>query len=291
MKPSPFEYSAPASLEEALEVLAEAGSGAKVLAGGQSLVPLMNLRLAAPEHLVDLNGVGSLSEIRADDGGLAIGAMARQSTLERSTLVEELVPALAHAASHIGHFQVRNRGTVGGSLAHADPTAELPMILLAAGGRVTVQSKARGARAVEANDLVRGYFTTAIEPDEILTEAWFPRLEGAAGWSFQEVARRHGDFALVAAATVVRLDGDTVADAVIALAGVADRPVRAAAAEELITGEAPSAALAEHAADAVRGELSPTGDVHASSEYRREVAGVLVGRALSEAAQRAQAGS
>ena len=289
MKPPPFEYLAPSSLEEALESLAAANGETKVLAGGQSLVPLMNLRLAAPEQLIDLNAIDGLDAIGESDGGISIGAMTRQSAAEQSQLVRDRAPALADALGRIGHFQIRNRGTVGGSIAHADPVAELPATLLALGGRVTARSAARGQRQIDADDLFRGFFTTALEPDEILTETWFPSSTTGTGWSVQEVVRRVGDFALVSAITVLRVEGSSVAEARIAMGGVADRPIRATAAEEALAGQAPSADTARAAGDAVRGSISPTGDVHGSTEYRREVAGVLVERSILEAAERATA--
>ena len=287
MKPPPFEYIAPSSLEEALAAIAADGE-AKVLAGGQSLVPLMNLRLAAPEQLVDLNALDGLDTIGEADGGVSIGAMTRQSAAEQSALVQERVPALAEALARIGHFQVRNRGTVGGSIAHADPVAELPATLLALGGRVTAASAARGERQIGADDLFQGFFTTALEADEILTETWWPALAAGSGWSVQEVVRRTGDFALVSAVTLLRVDGGSVADARIAMGGVAARPTRVTTAEEAITGQAPSEDAARAAGDAARASVNPTGDVHGSAEYRREVAGVLVERSIIEAAGRAQ---
>ncbi len=289
MKPPAFEYIAPGSLEEALEALAAANGETKLLAGGQSLVPLMNLRLAAPDELIDLNAVGGLDAIAEADGGVSIGAMTRQSAAHSSSLVQEKVPALAEALARIGHFQIRNRGTVGGSIAHADPVAELPATLLALGGRVTAVSAARGERQIDADELFRGFFTTALEPDEILTEVWFPAIRADTGWSVHEVVRRVGDFALVSAITVLRVEGGTTAEARIAMGGVADRPVRASAAEDALTGQTPGSDAAAAAGDATRASVSPTGDVHGSAEYRREVAGVLVERSIIEAAARAEA--
>ena len=288
MKPPPFDYLAPSSLDEALAAIAAPEGETKLLAGGQSLVPLMNLRLAVPEQLVDLNALVGLDTIAEADGGVSIGSMSRQSGAEHSPLVRERVPALAEALTRIGHFQIRNRGTVGGSIAHADPVAELPATLLALGGRVTAASAERGERQIDADEFFRGFFTTALQPDEILTKTWFPCSEAGTGWSVQEVVRRSGDFALVSAVTVLRLDNGIVAEPRIAMGGVADRPTRATAAEEAIAGQTPSAEAARAAGDAARESLDPTGDVHGSTDYRREVAGVLVERSIVEAAQRAQ---
>ncbi len=278
MKPPPFVYVAPTSLDEAVTALAEHGEDAKVLAGGQSLIPLMSLRLARPTALVDLNGVAELSSI-AVNGMTSIGAMTRHRAVERSADVAKQVPLLAAAVPYIGHVAIRTRGTIGGSLAHADPAAELPAIALALDATFEATST-RGTRTISAADFFVGYFTTALEADEILTKVTFPNAAPGTGVSVQEMARRHGDFAMVAAAASVAPGGDVR----IALINVSDRPVRAVEAEAAMRQ---GAQIDEVAALAAR-DLEPTADLHASAAYRRSVAQVLVRRALTEAAARAK---
>jgi carbon-monoxide dehydrogenase medium subunit len=278
VKPPPFVYVAPTSLDEAVTALAEHGEDAKVLAGGQSLIPLMSLRLARPTALVDLNGVDELSSI-AVNGMTAIGAMTRHRAVERSADVAKQVPLLAAAIPYIGHVAIRTRGTIGGSLAHADPAAELPAIALALDATFEATST-RGTRTISAADFFVGYFTTALEADEILTKVTFPNAAPGTGVSVQEMARRHGDFAMVAAAASVAPSGDVR----IALINVSDTPVRAVEAEAAMRQGAP---IDEVAAVAAR-DLEPTADLHASAAYRRSVAQVLVRRALTEAASRAK---
>ncbi len=278
MKPPPFIYVAPSSLDEAIGVLAEHGEDAKVLAGGQSLIPLLSLRLARPTALVDLNGVAELSSIEVD-GSTAIGSMTRHRAVERSAEIARHLPLLAAAVPYIGHAAIRTRGTIGGSLAHADPAAELPAVALALDATFEARST-RGTRVIHAADFFVGYFTTALEPDEILTRVIFPNAAPRTGVSVQEMARRHGDFAMVAAIASVTIGGN----ARIALINVADRPVRAHEAEVAMQAGAP---IDEVAALATR-DLEPTADLHASAAYRRSVAQVLVRRALTEATQRAK---
>jgi aerobic carbon-monoxide dehydrogenase medium subunit len=278
VKPPPFVYVAPTSLDEAVSALAEHGEDAKVLAGGQSLIPLLSLRLARPTALIDLNGVAELSSI-AVNGMTAIGAMTRHRAVERSADVAKQVPLLAAAIPYIGHVAIRTRGTIGGSLAHADPAAELPAIALALDATFEATST-RGTRTISAADFFVGYFTTALEADEILTKVTFPNAAPGTGVSVQEMARRHGDFAMVAAAASVAPGGDVR----IALINVSDRPVRAVEAEAAMRQGAP---IDEVAALAAR-DLDPTADLHASAAYRRSVAQVLVRRALTEAAARAK---
>ena len=249
-----------------------------MLAGGQSLIPLLSLRLARPTALVDLNGVAELSSI-AVNGMTAIGAMTRHRAVERSADVAKQVPLLAAAIPYIGHVAIRTRGTIGGSLAHADPAAELPAIALALDATFEATST-RGTRTISAADFFVGYFTTALEADEILTKVTFPNAAPGTGVSVQEMARRHGDFAMVAAAASVAPGGDVR----IALINVSDRPVRAVEAEAAMRQGAP---IDEVAALAAR-DLDPTADLHASAAYRRSVAQVLVRRALTEAAARAK---
>jgi carbon-monoxide dehydrogenase medium subunit len=286
LKPPPFEYVRATTVDDALDALTDAGEDAKVLAGGQSLIPLLSLRLARPTTLVDLNKVAELTGIERTDGELRVGAMVRHRTVERSKEAADAVPLLAQAMPLIGHLAIRSRGTIGGSLAHADPAAELPAVATALGATFTVRSKANGERTVNAEDFFLGYFTTALEPDEILTDIRFPARTPRSGYAVEEVARRHGDFAMVGAVAAVTLDpsNDTVADARIAIINVADRAVRATAAEQALAGTSVSATtdFAE-AADLAARDLDPSGDLHASPAYRKKVAGVCVKRALARA--------
>jgi CO/xanthine dehydrogenase FAD-binding subunit len=282
VKPAAFEYFAPATAEEAADLLAEHGEQAKVLAGGQSLVPLMNMRLARPAVIVDINRIRELDYIRPDGGVLRIGALTRQRTAERSPVVAERCPLLRDALRLVGHVQIRNRGTIGGSIAHADPAAELGAVLAALGGEVTVRGP-RGLRVIAAPDLFVTYLTTSLDPRELLVEVRFPALPGGAGWSWMEIARRHGDFALAGVGVVLAARSGVIAEARLGLTGVGPTPVRAPEAERLLVGRAPSQALWEEAAESVRAGIEPDGDIHASSEYRRHIAGVLTRRALGDA--------
>ncbi|HEV8439675.1 MAG TPA: xanthine dehydrogenase family protein subunit M [Methylomirabilota bacterium] len=289
MKPPRFDYLAPASLDEALELLSDLGEGAKVLAGGQSLVPMLNFRLVRPAHLVDLNGVAGLAGIRVDDGHLAIGAMTRQRAVETSALVSERCPLLAEAMPQIGHVQIRNRGTIGGSLVHADPAAELPVIVAALGGEVVLRS-ARGQRVLKSEQFFVGYLTTAVAPDELLVEARVPIVPPRTGSAFLEVSRRHGDFALVGVAATVTIDAAGICAAVaIALGGVGPGPFVAREAARALVGVKPTPAAFEEVGRRVSERVEPDSDLHASSEYRKHLAGVLTRRALARAAERAAA--
>jgi CO/xanthine dehydrogenase FAD-binding subunit len=288
MKPPRFEYLAPASVDEALEMLARHGDQAKVLAGGQSLVPLLNFRLVRPGYLVDLNEVPGLDGIRAENGWLSIGAMTRQRAVETSALVRERCPLLAEAMPQIGHVQIRNRGTIGGSLAHADPAGELPAVVAALGGELVVRS-ARGRRVLAPEQFFVAYLTTALDPDELLVEVRLPVTPPRTGTAFLEVSRRHGDFALVGVAATLTLDGDGVCTgAAIAVTGVGPVPIVAAAAARGLVGVAPAVAAFEEAGRRVSERLTPDGDLHASREYRKHVAGVLTRRALARAAAHAR---
>jgi carbon-monoxide dehydrogenase medium subunit len=277
VKPPPFAYFAPTSVQEATQLLAEHGDDAKVLAGGQSLIPLLSLRLARPSVLVDLNGVDELSSITAN-GSTTFGAMTRHRTVERSDVVAANVPLLAAAVPFIGHAAIRTRGTIGGSLAHADPAAELPAISLALDATFVATSAARGEREIAADDFFAGYFTTALEPDEVLTSIRFPNAAPGTGVSVQEMARRHGDFAMVAAAVSVAPDGD----ARIALINVAERPVRATEAEAALK----AGASIDDVCEVATRDLSPVSDLHATAAYRRSVAKVMLRRAVADATSR-----
>ena len=273
MKPPPFEYVAPTSLEEALTALAEHGEDAKVLAGGQSLIPLLSLRLARPTALVDLNGVDELSGVTVN-GHVTLGATTRHRAVERSADIARAVPLLAAAVPYIGHTAIRSRGTIGGSLAHADPAAELPAVALALDATFEACSTARGSRTITAADFFEGYFTTSLAPDEVLTRVTFPVAATGTKVSVEEMARRHGDFAMAAA--MVQRDPDGRHR--IALVNVADRPVRATEAEQA----ADAGADDREVADLATRDLDPTADLHATSAYRKHVAGVLVRRALAD---------
>ncbi len=289
MKPAPFDYVAPDSLEEALAVLAEHGDEAKILAGGQSLVPMMNFRLAQPALLADCNRLGSLDFIREGDGGsLRIGAMTRMRRLERDPLVASKAPLVRETVPHIAHPQIRNRGTVGGSLAHADPASELPVLALARGFRLRLQ-RAGGDRWVEAADFFTGLLTTALEPEEMLTEIEIPPMPARTGWAFAEVARRHGDYAQVGVAALVTVDGDGLcAGARLVYLSVGETPMAAPRAAAALVGARLSEDILRQAAEiASAREIEPSGDIHASEAYKRHLARVLTVRALTTAAARA----
>ncbi len=289
MKPAPFEYYRPRTLDEALSLMAKYGSDAKPLAGGQSLIPAMNFRLATPAVLDDLNAIHDLGYIRNDSGDLRIGGMTRQRQVERSALISEKAPLVAEAMPHIAHPAIRNRGTIGGSLAHADPAAELPAVMTALDAHVAISSKA-GIREVPAHEFFVGLFSTAIGPGELLTEIRIQPWEGRSGYAFQEISRRHGDFALAGAAAVLRLDATGVCtSARIVLFSVGDRPMLGEHATTILLGQAPTAELIRAAADAASTEdIDPPSDIHASARYRRQLANVLTRRVLERAFQGAQ---
>ncbi|HKP18542.1 MAG TPA: FAD binding domain-containing protein [Gaiellaceae bacterium] len=284
MKFPPFAYRAPASLDDALTVLAS-DPQAKVIAGGQSLLPLLALRLAQPTLLVDLGSVADLAFVEADDGVVRVGAMTTLATLEDSQLVAEKLPLLAQAIRYVAHRPIRNRGTLGGSLAHADPAAELPAVALALGATLVSRGPA-GERRLDAADFFTGPFATGLGDDEILTSVEFPVRAGS--WSFQEVARRSGDFALAIAAVGVELEGETCTGSTVVLHGVGSRPIRSTAAEAILNGAVAGDDVAARAGDAAAAELRPAADIHGSSEYRKRVAAALVRRAALDAGRRAQ---
>ncbi len=282
MKPAVFRYSEPESIGEALDLLAEHGSEAKILAGGQSLVPMMNFRLARPAHLVDINGLDSLSHISAN-GSIRIGAMTRLTTIGESNEIGEAHPIIPRAVSYIGHRAIRNRGTIGGSLVHNDPAAELPALLLALGAEVTARS-ARGERVMTLQSLLEDrFFETTLGHDELLTEVLIPAASSLSGFGFQEFARRHGDFALAGVAAVLSMDGSTVQEAAVAAFGGV-HATRLPTAEAAITGmEANDAAITAAGASAMA-DFPTTSDVHGTGEYRSHLIKVLTERALAEAA-------
>ena len=284
MKPPPFRYADPASLEEALALLARHGADARVLAGGQSLMPLLNFRLARPAHVIDVNRLDALAAIApAADGGLRLGALARQRALERSGLVRERCPLLAQALPLVGHPQIRARGTLGGSLAHADPAAELPAVMVALEARLTLR-RAGGERIVAAGDFFVGLLTTALGPDELLAEIALPPWPARTGSSVREVARRHGDFALGGVAATLTLDARGRVDrARLVGFGVGPGPVRLLDAERVLAGNAPTPAVVAEAGRLASAAVDPGDDIHASAAYRRRLAGVLTTRALTDA--------
>ncbi len=290
MKPPSFDYFAPTRTEEAVALLSEYGDAAKILAGGQSLVPMLNFRLARPQVLVDINRIEELAYISASDKGICIGALSRHRALETSPLVQAKCPILSFAARFIGHVTIRNRGTFGGSLAHADPSAEFPLVLTALGARILVRG-ASGERTLVPKDFFLGLLTTALNPTEILIEAWVPQLKKRTGWGFRELTLQHGAFAIVAAAALITLDEQGVCtDARIALGSVAPVPVRAEQAENLLRGQKLNAKLLAEAARAATEVAEAGSDIHASAEYRTAMAEVHARRALSDAFARAQQG-
>jgi carbon-monoxide dehydrogenase medium subunit len=290
MKLPPVEYEAPTTVAEAIDLLAEHGDEASVLAGGQSLIPLLALRLARPEVLIDINGIAELSGVSAANGHVAIGATTREYVAEESGTVADTLPLLAAALPLIGHEAIRSRGTIGGSLAHADPAAELPAVARALDAEFVVRGPS-GTRVIPAAQWFDGYLTTSRRPDELLAEVRFPAAGPGTGVSFEEVARRHGDFAIVGLAASLVLSGGEISEARLAFAGVSDVPVRAAAAEDLLAGERPSAELFDEAARRATEDLDPPADLHGSSDYRKTVAATVVRRGLRAAADSAAKGS
>jgi aerobic carbon-monoxide dehydrogenase medium subunit len=289
VKPVDFCLHQPETVADAVKLLSEHGDDAKVLAGGQSLVPLLNFRLARPGHLVDIGRIASLAQIQHTAGALVIGAAVRQAQAEHSGAVAGLAPLLAAALPNIAHPPVRSRGTIGGSLAHADPAAELPAVALALDASLTAVS-VRGSRDIAAAGFFRGSLETALDSDELLTEIRIPAPGPHTGAAFCEVARRQGDFALVGVAAQLAMADGLVAGARICISGVDRVPRRCPAAEALLAGTRPVPAVLAEAADAVRASVQPCSDLHATAAYRTDVAGTLTARALAAAARRAAAG-
>jgi carbon-monoxide dehydrogenase medium subunit len=286
MKPPPFEYFAAESLEEALETLAVHGDEAKVLAGGQSLIPLLNFRLARPAVIVDLNRIHELGRLTPlPSGGIGVGAMARQRDAERSSLIAARAPLVTEAMPYVAHPQIRNRGTVGGSVAHADPAAELPAVALALDARFCARSRARDERWIDAASFFVGPLTTVLASDEVLTEVELPPMPANAGHGFVEVARRHGDYALMGVAAVVALDAAGECSHVrLAYVNAGGTPLRGRSAERLLVGRRPDQEAFRAAAEvAAESDIDPVGDVHATPAYRRHLARVLTVRALEKA--------
>jgi CO/xanthine dehydrogenase FAD-binding subunit len=283
MKPPKFRYWDPATVDETVRFLEQNADETKLLAGGQSLMPVISMRLAHPEFLVDINGVSELDYIRVDGDRLRVGALTRHDTLLRSPEVERVCPLVSKALPHIGHSAIRYRGTIGGSIVHADPSAELPSVALALDAELTVAGP-RGKRTIPASEFFITFFTTAAEPDEMLTEIAFPVQRPASGTAVLELARRHGDFALAGVATTVTLDGDRGIDSARVCAfGVDDVPRRMDEVESLLSGQRPTAELVAQAGALTARSIEPETDMHASGDYRRRMAGVLTRRALTEA--------
>jgi carbon-monoxide dehydrogenase medium subunit len=288
MKPPPFKYIAPRSLEEAQDLVAQYGDEAKLLAGGQSLIPAMNFRVVQPAVLIDINGIDELRYIRSDgNGALAIGAMTLQRSIELDSEVRQRTPLLHACMPHVAHPQIRNRGTLGGSLAHADPAAELPVVAIAGGARIRVKS-ADGDRWIEAREFFEGMFMTTLLPNEILVEVVFPTILPSIGWSFKEASRRRGDYAMMGVAVEVGVDSDGVCQAArLVYLNAGDGPVTATKAAETLQGQQANPELFRAAADVASSqEIDPIGNVHASVPYQRHLARVLTERALAEAFER-----
>jgi carbon-monoxide dehydrogenase medium subunit len=286
MKPPAFDYIAADSVAMAVAALAGAGDDAKIIAGGQSLVPMLNFRMLRPSILVDINRIAGLDAIEETSGAIRVGALTRHYQLETSPLVARHLPVLSCAMTHVAHLAIRNRGTIGGSLAHADPAAELPMMALLLDAELRVAS-ASGERTVAARDFFLGALTVDLAAGEIITGILLPKLPPRTGWGFAEVARRHGDFALAAVAATLTVSGGAIEQARIALTGVGVTPLRITEAERLLTGRALTTELTNRVTEAVRATIEPESDLHASSDYRRHLAGVLTGRALATAWRRA----
>jgi CO/xanthine dehydrogenase FAD-binding subunit len=289
MKPAPFKYVAARDLAQALALKADYGEEARFLAGGQSLVPTMNFRLTQPAVLIDINPLADCSGVRMADGGMVrIGALTRYRALERDPATARTLPLIAEALPHIAHPQIRNRGTIGGNLSHADPASELPAIVLALGGRLRVQSQ-KAERWIAASDFFVGALTTALEADEMLIEIELPVAEPKSGSCFMEVSRRRGDFALIGVACTVQLDEDgECEEARIALCNAGETPIFAAAAGESLIGRIIGATEIDDAAALVQDNIDPGGSIHASKEFQRHIAGVLTARALTTANERAR---
>jgi carbon-monoxide dehydrogenase medium subunit len=289
MKPAPFEYHAPDSIEQASDLMSRFVGEAKILAGGQSLVPAMNFRIVQPSALIDLNRVAALGYVRQEDSVLRIGAMTRERELEFNPLISRWAPLLVEAAPHIAHPQIRNRGTIGGSIVNADPAAELPVLMLALSARLKAKNVS-GERWIDAQDFFMGMFTTALEPDEILVEIELPASPPRTGWSFLEIAPRAGDYALMGVTALVTLDQNGKCErAKLVYLNAGEGPVEAKEAEKLLIGESLNDGLFESAASrASETEMNPFGNIHTSPEFQSHLANILTKKALKQATQRAE---
>jgi CO/xanthine dehydrogenase FAD-binding subunit len=286
MKPAPFDYIAATSVDMAAASLADGGHDAKIIAGGQSLVPLLNFRLLRPSILIDINRIDSLAFIRETATDICIGALTRHHQLETSPVIARHLPVLSCAMTHVAHLAIRNRGTIGGSLAHGDPAAELPMMVLLLDAELHIASVA-GARTTAAREFFLDALTVDLAAAEIVTEIVLPKLAPRTGWGFAEVSRRRGDFALAAAAATLTVAAGAIVEARVALTGVGRIAVRATTAESLLVGHALTPDLSSEVVAALRAAIEPDTDLHASADYRRHLAGVLTGRALAAAWRRA----
>jgi carbon-monoxide dehydrogenase medium subunit len=287
MKPPPFDYHAPASAAEALELLSRYGADARLLAGGQSLVPLLNFRLSAPAVIVDLNRAADLAYIREENGRVRLGAMTRQRAIEFSPLVKNRLPLLAEATRWVGHLPTRTRGTIGGSLAHSDPAAEYPAVATALDAELVIRART-GERVVRAAEFFVGLMTTAVQPGEMLVEVRLPALALSSGWAFEEFSRRHGDFAIVGIAAMVTAQGDRCRSARLAACGAGPAAIRLRAAEETLEQGGLGDRYIDDAAARAAELVDPSADLHASVEYRRHLTRVLTRRALKRAVERAR---
>jgi carbon-monoxide dehydrogenase medium subunit len=288
MKPAPFAYQRAENLQHACELLNDAGEDSKILAGGQSLIPMMNFRLARPRILIDISNIAERNQVSDEAGGIRVRSTTVQRFVERSPSVRTRLPLLFSAIQHIAHFQIRNKGTIGGNLANADPASELPAISLALDAEFEVIST-EGQRRIPASEFFITYMTTSLAPTEILSSVLFAEPSKNSGWGFHEVARRHGDYALAGSAAVVTLDQTgKCSRARIVLFGLATTPVRATVAEDMLIGHVYSTSLLTAAAHAVQEAIDPEGDMHVTAEYRRSVAEILTVRALEDAFRRAK---
>ena len=291
MKPPAFDYHVPSTLDEALNLASQLGPDAKFIAGGQSLVPMMNFRLVHPSHLIDLNGIAALAYLRVEGGELCIGAMTRNRQVELSPIVREGWPLINECMPFVAHVQIRNRGTLGGSVSHADPAAELPAVMTALEAKFVLRTS-RATRTLAAKDFFVGILSTAAEPGELLTEVRVPALPPVTGWAYDELSRRRGDFALVGAAALVHLAPDGRIDwARLAFTGVGERPTRARQTEQALRGKAPSEEVVRAAAEQSVVGLTPESDLHASADYRRDTAKVIARRTLLKAIERSRTAS
>ena len=290
MKPAPFNYIVPTSIDEALALLEEHAPDARLLAGGQSLVPMMNFRLSRPSHLIDLNCIPDLAFIHDNKDHISIGAMTRERTIEESSLVQSSIPLLYEATQHIAHLPIRSRGTIGGSISNADPAAEYPAALLTLDGEMLVRSK-QEKRRIKASDFFKGIMDTAIEPNELLVEIIVPKVPPGTGFAFVEISRRHGDYALAGIAAQMTLSGKTVKNLRLAACGVGPCPIRLNDAEKQIFDDGLTEESIQSAARAAALEVDPETDLHATADYRRRLTAVLTQQALLKVKERAQENS
>lgn len=286
MKPAPFDYVFATSVEEAVGLLASHGGDAKLIAGGQSLIPMLNFRLLEPEMLVDIGRIPDLAGIAEEADGLRIGATVHHDMLLMSPVVRKHFPVLAHAMTHVAHMAIRNRGTIGGSLSHGDPAAELPMMMVMLDAQIEIAGPT-GIRIIDAREFFLGTLTTALDEDEMVVRIRLPFLPAGSGWDFQEVARRSGDFALAGAASIVTVTDGAIDAVRFAVLGVDETPLRISAVEDLLPGSALDERIVAQAVALVREAVEPKTDLHASADFRRHLVGVLTGRVLRAAWRRA----